>query len=353
MHAKPKMARKTGSKQVSPERCQAIIDMKRNGLKHRVIADYYEMPISTISGIISRYRNKTSTKIIEKRGRKRKISKRSCRLLQNYVRNHRFMPLHALVAEFKKFTKIIVHVSTMRRCLHRLHLRNYRAVSKPFLSHKNIIARVQWAKKHELWTTAHWSKVAFSDESSFTVKPTSSTARVWRKPKDRYNLQCMVPTFKSGHVTISVWGAFSVRGRTPLVRIVGRLNQNTYKAIIEEQVMNFAKEKHKGLQNFILQEDNSRIHRAKSVASYMHQQGINRLLWPSQSPDLNPIENAWAILKRRLRERSTYPTGADALFDALSEEWEAIPQSYFICLSNSMASRVAAVRKSRGSSTKY
>ncbi len=41
------------------------------------------------------------------------------------------------------------------------------------------------------------------------------------------------------------------------------------------------------------------------------------LPWPAQSPDMNPIENVWAIMKRRLRKLDKYPTTSDVLFDSL------------------------------------
>ncbi len=70
-----------------------------------------------------------------------------------------------------------------------------------------------------------WGKVTFSDESTFTVKPTSVRKHVWRKQGERYRTVNMVPTFKSGFESISVWAAFSLKGRTPLIRIEGSLNQ--------------------------------------------------------------------------------------------------------------------------------
>ncbi len=68
-----------------------------------------------------------------------------------------------------------------------------------------------------------------------------------------------------------------------------------------------------------IQQDGCGPHRAKYVASFLEAEGIEILQWPPQSPDLNPIENAWAILKRNRRRSSTYPTSKDALFDRLSE----------------------------------
>ncbi len=75
--------------------------------------------------------------------------------------------------------------------------------------------------------------------------------------------------------------------------------------------------------------------------------------WPAQSPDLNPIENLWSILKRRLRDRSDYPRNADHLFELLQQEWFAFPESILHNLIRSMSTRVDLVRRSSGGSTKY
>jgi len=44
-----------------------------------------------------------------------------------------------------------------------------------------------------------------------------------------------------------------------------------------------------------------------------------------QSPDLNPVENAWGELDRRLRELAVAPTNKDDLYQAPCGEWEAMP----------------------------
>ena len=81
--------------------------------------------------------------------------------------------------------------------------------------------------------------------------------------------------------------------------------------------------------------------------------GISIMGWPAQSPDLNPIVNAWASPKRRLRQSTTYPNNPDNLFDVLWEEWNSIPDWYFSNLIRSMCTRVLLFRKLKGGSTKY
>lgn len=81
--------------------------------------------------------------------------------------------------------------------------------------------------------------------------------------------------------------------------------------------------------------------------------GLRRLDWPAQSPDMNPIENAWSVLETRLRARERMPTTLDGLFTALCEEWDGLSDSFFRTLWESMPRRVGAVVQARGHATKY
>ncbi|GFV62616.1 carnitine O-acetyltransferase [Trichonephila clavipes] len=55
-------------------------------------------------------------------------------------------------------------------------------------------------------------------------------------------------------------------------------------------------------------------------------EGIQRLIWPARSPDLNPIENVWDALGRQVAGRNYPPTNKNTLIRALTEEWDKLPQ---------------------------
>lgn len=65
--------------------------------------------------------------------------------------------------------------------------------------------------------------------------------------------------------------------------------------------------------------------------------GINKLNWPACSSDLNPIEQVWDMLGRRIRSTIT------KFHFALEEEWQNIPQDGIYSLINSMNGRLQAV----------
>ena len=69
--------------------------------------------------------------------------------------------------------------------------------------------------------------------------------------------------------------------------------------------------------DFVFQQENCGPQKARSVTSFLVGRNINVLKWPAQIPGLNPIENAWAVLKSCIRERPDYPRNTDHLFEIL------------------------------------
>uniref|UniRef100_A0A667WIZ3 Tc1-like transposase DDE domain-containing protein n=1 Tax=Myripristis murdjan TaxID=586833 RepID=A0A667WIZ3_9TELE len=67
--------------------------------------------------------------------------------------------------------------------------------------------------------------------------------------------------------------------------------------------------------------------------------GVPQMEWPALSPDLNPIENQWDQLSRRVEARSSLPQNLNVLRAALQEEWDAMPQQTISRLVNSMRRR--------------
>jgi len=79
-----------------------------------------------------------------------------------------------------------------------------------------------------------------------------------------------------------------------------------------------------------LQMDNSQVHKAVSISRFLNSKeadiNTNVLPWPTYFPDLNPIENLWAVLKRKIRKRQTKTICQ--LEDIIYEEWASLSENY-------------------------
>ena len=100
--------------------------------------------------------------------------------------------------------KLRVHPCTVRRILQR-HARVAR--KKPLLSVKNVQHRLKWAKARRSWTYADWSRVVWSDESTFR-RFNSSRQHVRRRKGEALRPDCVIPTVKFGGGKVSAWRVF-------------------------------------------------------------------------------------------------------------------------------------------------
>ncbi|GFX69842.1 transposable element Tcb2 transposase [Trichonephila clavipes] len=139
-----------------------------------------------------------------------------------------------------------------------------------------------------------------------------------------------------------VWGGISIGGRTDLHIIRnGTLTGRRYAGeILRPHVIPYAIAIG---DSFVFQDDNARPHRARLVENMLEAETIQRMEWPACSPDLNPIEPVWDMLRRRIDARPRPPATVRDLEIALLEEWNSIPQSLIDNLIASMENRCAAV----------
>ena len=73
--------------------------------------------------------------------------------------------------------------------------------------------------------------------------------------------------------------------------------------------------------------------------------------WPSNSLDVNPVENLWAIIERRIEKRK--PGNIEELNNFLHEEWNNIDTNLLSHLVNSMKTRCLALIESKGERINY
>ncbi len=142
-----------------------------------------------------------------------------------------------------------------------------------------------------------------------------------------------------------MWAAMSSAGVGPLCFLKSTVNAAIYQEILERFMLPSA-DKLYGDADFIFQQDLAPAHTAKGTKSWFNDHGVTVLDWPANSPDLNPIENLWGIVKRKMRD--TRPNNADDLKATVKETWASIPPQQCHKLITSMPRRIEAVIKAKG-----
>ncbi len=236
-----------------------------------------------------------------------------------------------------------VHQESLRSDIFR------KRATKPLLKQKHRQKHLTWAKEKKKWTVAQWSKVLFSDESKFCISFGNQGPRVWRKTGEEQNPRCLKSSVKFPQ-SVMIWASMSSAGVGPLCFLKSTVNTAVYQEVLEHFMLTSA-DKLYGDADFIFQQDLAPVHTAKGTKSWINDHGVTVLDWSVNSPDLNPIENLWGIVKRKMRD--TRPNNADDLKAAIKATWASITPEQCHRLIASMPRRIDAVIKAKRGPTKY
>ncbi len=118
-----------------------------------------------------------------------------------------------------------------------------------------------------------------------------------------------------------IWAVMSSAGVGPLCFLKSTVNAAIYQQMLEHFMLPSA-DKLYGDADFIFQQDLAPAHTAKGTKSWFNDHGVIVLDWPANFPDLNPIENLWDVVKRKMRD--TRPNNADDLKAAIKATWASI-----------------------------
>lgn len=336
-------------KELTLSQKQLIANLWKDGNSYRKISTSLGIPFTTVGSFISRFKTRNSVENQRRSGAPRKISPRLARLLGRKIQENPQVSREEL-QQHVRFSGIQVTKRTISNELHRYGLKSRTPRKTPLLMKRHRDARLKFAKEHKDKECAFWEKVLWTDESKIELFGHNYRHHVWRKDGEAYLPKNTVPTVKFGGGNIMIWGCFSANGVGKISIINGRMNAESYQNILEDNLMPSV-EKLKLPSDWIFQQDNDPKHTARSTKKWFAERNVNVLEWPSQSPDLNPIENLWRYLKIQIGKRA--PTNIENLKAVCQEEWDKIPASVCKSLVNTYRNRLVAVELNKGYSTKY
>ena len=214
---------------------------------------------------------------------------------------------------------------------------------KPFLRTHHKQSRLRYAKAHLDKPESFWNKVLWTDETKIELFGHNHKRFASRKKN-------LLPTVKFGGGSVMLWGCVASTGTGKLVKVEGRMDSTQYQQILGNNVQDSVR-KLKLRRGWLFQQDNDPKHCSKSTKEFMQRHRYNVLEWPSQSPDLNIIENVWNYLKRAVHARQ--PSNLTQLETFCKEEWSKIPAARIQGLISGYKKHLHAVISAKGGSTKY
>ena len=334
------------AKQLSPSKRRSIVELKKANILNKDIAIQLRVSQSAVSRILFKVNTTGNSAPKQRSGRPAKVSTHTKRLMYRTVNANPFITSKALkqsIPQLNNVSKITIN-DTLR-----LQFKCNKPLKKPMMTKKHLLKRLQFCREHRNWTTEQWRAVMWSDESTFELFGQSD--RFVRIPigADRCNPRYTQPTVKHP-ASVMIWGCISGAGRGGLCFLAKgeRMNAIRYQAVLEQHLLPFINIR--GTDTFM--QDGATCHTARTLMRWLQEQGIPTLKWPPNSPDLNPIENLWDIIKRRVALAKC--TTIEGLKNEIRRVW-VTDTSPDLCknLVDSMPRRIAAVLKNNGHPSKY
>jgi len=363
---------------LDPATRQAVLLEYQKTPNYERVARRLNVDWRTVKRWVSRFEETGTVMPVAGLGRKPKVSEAAARKAGELLLSSEFDNCHEVAKELHNLglTTSVVHASTVSR----------RAKAQACADGTPIVAKTgkpgkalteaTMAKRRsfcETNKTRSWARVMITDRKKFYFRyPGTSVKRVqWlRKGEQRVAFRPNSPQAVNLYAGITKYGvtkAHLVTGtsklRTSFRNKKGQDARNItsaeYEKVLAQTLLPEGKRlfASAGVTSWVLQQDNDPTHKraaGKALQAWnSRKSGMVELLpeWPPHSPDLSPIENAWAYVQAKV-DAAGCKTFEEFLSRVL-KEWRELPISYIKSLMNSLPARLNACLELDGKKTRY
>lgn len=308
------------------------------GFSVRSIANVLKRSVGAVHSAVKQPANFQRPK---PRGRAKKVSERDARHIVRVVSRGNVSARQA-----KNKLQLDCSVRTVQRILQNAESLQYKKIlAATRLTKRHKEQRLNWAKAMLPKFGADWSNVVFSDEKKWNLDGPDGLRFRWidKRGEEPLNMRR-----HSGGGSVMVWGAFSRDGQLELKFLRGTQASKDYVATLQSHLLPKFESRWQ-----IFQQDNAAIHTSRITKQWFIDNSIEVLDWPALSPDLNPIENLWGIMSRRVYEGGRQFEHVHDLKKAVLECWRQIEPNILENLVDSMQKRCMILLERQGAYISY
>ena len=347
------MTKRNNSKTFSSKKLDMNVlgSLQQQGLSERVIAtELQRRGIDVSQSTVHRRLNllKTGGNFDKNHGKKcqKKLDNRVVRMMVRQIRTQRLVTtrqLHAFVVQLG-YKVCVRTVYRSLKSVPTLRLRRPRTTIHLLPKHKKD--RRTWAMNC-LEDKIDWTKVWFADEKLWYIDGPVNRPKFWQDVRDPV---VGIPVKGRRNTSVCVFGAISITGVSELIVIPSHFDWEVYCQTVKAALLSDRQN-----QNCTLYHDRNPPHTHKHTQTWMSDNGMQAVLLPPKSADLNPIENVWALMSRQVYSETQTYNNTHSLQAAIQAAWYRIQKNRLLRrnLVGSMTERLRAVVRAKGNLTNF
>lgn len=297
---------------------------------------------------LKRFKEGSNLQDAKRSGRPKKVTKPLEAKLKMYLLNPRYGSLREAQKKLL-IQNVCISKETIRTVAKKIMIKFRRKPSKPVLKDVHKQKRLKFVNEFLRSKNANIEKkMIFYDESYIWTFSRNNGAWIEQgadviyKPKLSFTSKLMIAGFISWKGKSSIF----------IFKQKEMLNSKKYEWLLNSKVIPAATKLYGSTDKFIYVQDNAPCHKTKKIMVFFETNKINNLNdFPPCSPDLNPIENIWAILKSKIQK--TEPKNLKELKRTIRMCWKNIPLSTIQSTIKSWNNRLVAIKNLEGDMSKY